>query len=225
MSSGRAHCDYGETEFGPARVGIEKLRPAFDREDRVRPRPLGEGAALYLEKRSKDNVWETIPKVPPMRIKSLENNAQRAGLEAAAIHTLLAACPSSSARVVGKHTGSFDSLGKQRPRYVHSLSSRRERERASEHDQRGRQKQPSMSCLSGRALRASVNDIVANNKSASSILSLRRAPGAGSTLDITNMFDANLREARAAGAQSRAKTAALFKHASRTLRVALSEAV
>jgi hypothetical protein len=152
----------GSNGYGPAQVGYEKLRPAFDRDDRIRLRPYAEGASVYIEKFSQDNVWSGIPPVQ-RRVKTFQHNARCAGLGDSAIETLLAACSPPPPPPAQGHTGIFDSLGDQRIRYIHSQAGRRERGLVQEH-QRTLPRPPSPAVMSSKQLRVAVNRCVRQKK-------------------------------------------------------------
>jgi hypothetical protein len=66
---------------GPDRVGYEQLRPAFDREDRVRlPWRRWESAGVHVEIVPQSGAWSTIPALQSLRPKNLGDDARQRGL-------------------------------------------------------------------------------------------------------------------------------------------------
>lgn len=154
----------GSNGYGPEQVGHEKLRPAFDRNDCIRQRPYAEGASVYIEKCSLDNVWSGIPPVQ-RRVKTFQHNARRAGLGDDEIASQLAACTLTPPPLKHGHTGIFDSLGDERLRYIHSQAGRRERELVHEY-RRHHPQPPAPASMSAQQLRVAVNRCVRLKKRA-----------------------------------------------------------
>lgn len=144
--------DFGGS--GPALVGVERLRPAVDRADRVRLRAWAEGAAVFVEKAAQNSAWTSIPPAPSPRFQDFEEAARRAGLGDARIRELLAATPPLAAGAKHGQAGQFDALGP---------TERRERELVHRAWAR-HQHPPALRPLSGRALLDAVDRAVARKR-------------------------------------------------------------
>jgi len=183
--------------FGPEQVGYEKLRPALDRPDRVRLRPIGEGGAIYVEKGARDGPWTAIPAVPPFTPKSFDANAAQAGLDGAKIEALLATAPMQVTKVKKGHTGEFDALPtEERIRFIHASVGRRERESARSSVRSCTP--PTPTPMSRRALLAAVSMAVEHKKSAAHKAEANARVLPNAILDIGKQFEEDVQRARTA---------------------------